>query len=144
MTDAKLWGIKNNKRVPIQQVVDAAPIVIDEKDPDLIFLNAKKVITTKNGKINYDKYSAGVPGIGGGGDVVGNTSTNTTGTTTTPEKPVKYDVPDLTDIESVTYEQYYDTVTKGAKVKAILKIRNSSVRGTDVVGVDARIYNPSA
>lgn len=144
MTDARLWGIKNNKRVPIQQVVDAAPIVIDEKDPDLIFLNAKKVITTKSGKINYDKYSAGIPGVGGGvgGDPGGGNTGG--GDDATPEKPVKYDVPDLTDIESITYEQYYDTVTKGAKVKAILKIRNSSIRGTDVVGVDARIYNPSA
>ena len=143
MINKDITGKKNNNRVPIQQVVDAAPIVIDEKDADLIFLNAKKVITTKGGKINYDKYASLIPGVGGGGDVGsgGDTGEDTGGG---GDKPVKYDVPDLTDIESITYEQYYDTVTRGAKVKAILKIRNSSVRGTEVVGVDARIYNPSA
>lgn len=57
------------------------------------------------------------------------------------EKP---DVPELTDIESVTYEQYYDAATKSAKYKVVVKIRNSSVNKTDVVGVDARIYNPLA
>jgi hypothetical protein len=141
MINKDITGKKNNNRVPIQQVVDAAPIVIDEKDADLIFLNAKKVITTKGGKINYDKYASLIPGVGGGGDGEGGDGDDDGGG---PDKPVRPDVPDLTDIESITYEQYYDTVTRGAKVKAILKIRNSSVRGTEVVGVDARIYNPSA
>ena len=141
MINKDITGKKNNNRVPIQQVVDAAPIVIDEKDADLIFLNAKKVITTKGGKINYDKYASLIPGVGGGGDGKGDDGGDDGGG---PDKPVRPDVPDLTDIESITYEQYYDTGTRGAKVKAILKIRNSSVRGTEVVGVDARIYNPSA
>ena len=54
------------------------------------------------------------------------------------------DTIDMTDIESVTYEQYYDTVSKLVKYKAILKIRNSSTNKANVEGVDARIYNPNA
>jgi len=50
----------------------------------------------------------------------------------------------MADIESITYEQYYDSVSKLVKYKAILKIRNSSKNQNNVAGVDARIYNPNA
>ena len=120
-------------RIPIQQIVDAAPIVIDENDPDLVFLSAKKVITTKNGKAVYDKYIGSVPG--GGGDGPGNPPEP-------PKPPVPVDIPSLSDIESITYEQYYDS-SKRARIKAIVKIRNSSLKAQEVEGVDARIYNPS-
>jgi hypothetical protein len=127
-------------RIPIQQIVDAAPIVIDENDPDLVFLSAKKVITTKNGKAVYDKYIGSVPGGGGdgsngGGDGPGNPPEP-------PKPPVPVDIPSLSDIESITYEQYYDS-SKRARIKAIVKIRNSSLKAQEVEGVDARIYNPS-
>lgn len=57
------------------------------------------------------------------------------------EKP---DIVSLSDIESITYEQYYDSLTKLIKYKAIIKIRNSSLNKNKVKGVDARIYNPNA
>jgi hypothetical protein len=57
---------------------------------------------------------------------------------------VEPDTVSMTDIESVTYEQYYDSVSKLVKYKTILKIRNSSLNKLDVEGVDARIYNPNA
>lgn len=125
-------------RIPIQQIVDAAPIVIDENDPDLVFLNPKKVITTKNGKAVYDKYVGYVPG-GGGGDGPGGPPEPPE----PPEPPVKPDIPSLSDIESITYEQYYDS-SKKARIKAIVKIRNSSLKAQEVEGVDARIYDPSS
>lgn len=128
-------------RVPSQEVVDAAPIVIDENDPDLIFLNAKKVITVKDGKTVYDKYMVANPGVGGetGG---GNNPPTDPSPPTPPTVPVKQDIPDLSDIESITYEQYYDS-SKKARIKAIIKVRNSSLKAQEVVGVDARVYNPS-
>ena len=53
------------------------------------------------------------------------------------------DIPSLSDIESIVYEPYYDTVSKLQKVRALIKIRNSSNNPTNIAGVDARIYNPS-
>jgi hypothetical protein len=128
-------------RIPIQQIVDAAPIVIDENDPDLVFLNPKKVITTKNGKVAYDRYMASVPG--GGGDGSGGGGDGPEGPPEPPKPPVKPDIPSLEDIESITYEQYYDSSNK-ARIKAIIKMRNSSLKPQEVEGVDARIYDPSA
>ena len=54
------------------------------------------------------------------------------------------DIVSLSDIESITYEQYYDSVTKLIKYRAIVKIRNGSLNKIKVKGVDARIYNPNA
>jgi hypothetical protein len=133
----------SNKRVPIHQVVDAAPIVIDEKDPDLIFLSPKKVIITKNGKAVYDKYSNGIPG---GGDLGGGNNnddgTIVVGPDLPKEEESQFDIPDLTDIEGIVYEQYYDAATKAPRYKAIITIRNSSSRSSEVQGVDARLFNP--
>jgi len=131
----------NNKRIPSQQVVDAAPIIIDENDPDLLFLRRSKVITTKGGKVDYSQFlgiSPAVldlpeppadpedPGPGTGGGIV------------------DLDVPQLADIESVSYEQYFDSITKSIKVKAIITVKNSSYRESDVKAVDARIFDASA
>ena len=128
-------------RIPIQQIVDGAPIVIDESDPDLTFLSPKKVVTIKNGKKVYDKYVAAIPS----GDNVSGISgvQNLVNATQLISPIVDLDIPDLSDIESITYEQYYDSL-KRVRVKAIIKIRNSSIAGKEVEGVDARIYDPSS
>ena len=55
---------------------------------------------------------------------------------------VASDVPQLSDIENVEYIKYFDPVTKVEKVKAIIKIRNSSKNKSNIAGVDARIYQP--
>lgn len=52
------------------------------------------------------------------------------------------DAPDLSDIENIDYVNYFDPVSKIEKLKVIIKIRNSSNRKSDVVGVDARVYQP--
>ena len=54
------------------------------------------------------------------------------------------DVPNLVDIESVNFEQYLDPVTKTQKIRALIKIRNSSKNPLGVEAVDARIFNPNS
>lgn len=49
------------------------------------------------------------------------------------------DAPSLTDIEDVKTEDYYDPVSKALKIRAKIKIRNSSRNKKNVAGVDARI-----
>ena len=63
-----------------------------------------------------------------------------------PEKPpvVKKDVPELSDIESITFQEDYDPATKLTTMTAFIKIRNSSINKENIAGVDARIYNPAA
>lgn len=53
------------------------------------------------------------------------------------------DTPDLSDIESIVVTQYKDTLGN-QKAKAVIKVRNSFSFPENVVGVDARIYNPFA
>lgn len=60
------------------------------------------------------------------------------------ESVVIPDTVDMTDIEDISYEQYYDSTSKLVRYKAIIKIRNSSTNKLNVEGVDARIYNPGA
>lgn len=149
MIDYKTWGIKNNKRVPIQQVVDAAPVIVEENDPDLLFLNPKKVIVVSGGKVIYDKYALRPSDYAGGnsGSGEGVPEEPPTGDDNSKDrdsfKEYIIDTPSISDIESIKYEQYYDTITKGAKYKAIIKIRNSSTKSSSVKGVDARVYNPA-
>jgi hypothetical protein len=52
------------------------------------------------------------------------------------EKP---DVPQLSDIESIQYFPYKDESTQITKIKAVIKIRNSSINKKNIAGVDARI-----
>lgn len=54
------------------------------------------------------------------------------------------DVPSLSDIESIVFEEYADSLTGVSKYNAIIKIRNSSKNKNTVSGVDARIYNPNS
>jgi hypothetical protein len=95
----------------------------------------------------YAKYNEPIPsGDGGNGSVAnvsGNTDTTDQDESDRPMPPVKLDVPELSDIESIIYEQYFDSL-KRARIKAIIKIRNSSIAGKEVEGVDARIYDPSS
>jgi len=123
------------KRIPSQNITEGSAIVLPENHPDLIFLNPNNVAIKKGGEFVFDKYLSG--GLQSPEEAsVPETATISTNTT--------IDAPGLTDIESVTYEQYYDATSKLVKYKAILKIRNSSSNPSNVQGVDARIYNPNA
>jgi hypothetical protein len=128
------------KRIDKKDITEGTPLVIPANHPDTVFLNPNNYISIKGTTLDYAKYQTSNPyatGITGSGDTA-----NITPVITQPQP--QNDVPDLTDIESVTYEQYYDSVSKLVKVKAILKIRNSSKSTVSVAGVDARIYNPNA
>ncbi len=129
-------------KIPGPNVVQGPKPVLSEDNPDTIWISPEKYLKVKAGKISYDNY-------------LSNISASSPAQTQTPseimallkkttEGAVKPDTVDLTDIESITYEQYYDSVSKLIKYKAIIKIRNSSVNKTNVEGVDARIYNPNA
>jgi hypothetical protein len=121
------------KNIPSENVTRGFPIVLPANHPDLIWLNANEVIITEASE-DFE-YQA------------------------SPFKPLDkslvvdpegeeleddtIDKVDLTDIESVTYTKYYDSVTKATKYKAVVKVRNSSLDKSNVRGVDARLYDPS-
>jgi hypothetical protein len=121
------------KNIPSEQITHGFPIVLPKNSPDLLWLNPREVLIGKATDIeNYltlpfrstENLEGDGDGDGGSGDE-------------------SVDKVDLTDIESITYTKYYDSVTKATKYKAVIKIRNSSSDKSNVQGVDARIYNPS-
>jgi hypothetical protein len=130
-------------RVPEQSLVQTKPLVVDENDPALQFLDRSKVVIRKSDGTTYDKYLSAPPIVGAGsGSVAAGVQGLVAGQGGTV---IKVDTIDMTDIEGIpTYEQYYDPVSKLVKYKVILKIRNSSSKNANVKGVDARIYNPGA
>jgi hypothetical protein len=121
------------KNIPSENVTRGFPIVLPANHPDLIWLKASDVLITEASEdLEYqaspfrqtDKSLVEDPE----GEFVADDST---------------DKVDLTDIENITYTKYYDSVTKATKYKAVIKIRNSSLDKSNVLGVDARLYNPS-
>lgn len=54
----------------------------------------------------------------------------------------KIDVPNLNDIEIILpIEKYFDAVTKEEKARVKIKVKNSSIKSDEVVGIDIRIIN---
>jgi hypothetical protein len=132
------------KRLPQSNVVQGTLPVLNENNADAFFLKPNSFLKIKDGSVTYDNYltsaSAISPIAASQPDLNGLISSSGI----LPVPIIKPDTVELTDIESITYEQYYDSVSKIVKYKAILKIRNSSINNTEVQGVDARIYNPNA
>lgn len=79
------------------------------------------------------------PGTGVTGATGATGETGSTGGVTIIEK----DLVQLTDIESVTFEEYEDPKTKIVKIRAYIKVRNGSLKPKDVAGVDVRIFDDS-
>lgn len=129
-------------KIPKPNVVEGPKPVLDENNPDTVWLSPDKYLKVKAGTISYDNYTNNISGLSGGPSNL-NSLLNSSRYLATQDL-VKPDTIDLSDIESVNYEQYYDPISKLVKYKAIIKIRNSSVNKTSVEGVDARIYNPNA
>lgn len=120
----------NPSRVGSKNVVDGTPIVLSDTNPELVFLSPKNVLVTKAGSLTFDKYLGTEKFAILEGTFIEE-----------PEEPK--DTVQLTDIESITYELY--SLEDGTqKVRAILKIRNSSKTKEDVIGVDARVANLGA
>lgn len=120
---------KDTNRVDGKSVVVGPPIVLPKNSPDRVFLRRTVGIDIEEGS-----KSNGVSpfAIGsGGGDSGGTTPVD-------PNPPVEInDIPQLSDIENITYQQYYNS-SNAIRIKAIIKIRNSSKNKANVIGVDAR------
>ena len=134
------------KRVPKQAIVKDAPIILSKGHPDLTFLG--DALETDAAKFLSSRYLNGsFAGSNSGNDGRGSTGPTGPSGPSGPSGPglpeVVIDVPSLSDIESITYEEYPDA-TGVMKYRAVLKIRNSSLNKDNIAGIDARIYNPNS
>jgi hypothetical protein len=122
---------KDTNRVDGKSVVVGPPIVLPKNSPDRVFLRRTVGIDIEEGF-----SSNGVsPFLMGSGSGIGGPGGRT------PEDPnppgAISDIPQLSDIENITYQQYYNSAN-AVRIKAIIKIRNSSKNKANVIGVDAR------
>jgi hypothetical protein len=117
---------QDNNRVDGKSVVTGPPIVLSKKSPDRVFLRRTIGIDIDGGTSTNTTSPFSIGGGSGGSNP------------SDPNPPVEIgDIPQLTDIENITYQQYYDTFNS-IRIKAIIKIRNSSKNKANVAGVDAR------
>jgi len=116
----------DENRIDGKSIVVGPPIVLPKNSPDRVFVRKTVGLDIEEGSSSQLATPFYLGGSGGG---------------TTPEDPnlpgPVTDIPQLTDIENITYQQYYDTFNS-IRIKAIIKIRNSSKNKPNVVGVDAR------
>lgn len=127
------------KRVPKSNIVSGSKRVLPAGHPDLIWYDPSEVIVIGEDS-EYRVSGTGIPRSG-----------SSVGGPLDPEAPEKekdaeenagseetIDVPQLSDIESITPEEYKngEGVTK---IRLRIKIRNSSKNKNNVGGVDARL-----
>jgi hypothetical protein len=140
----------DNKRIPAARVVQAAKPIIKKDSRLSIWMDPSKVLIVDANQVagqpepSYpissslsSPTSLVAPGL---------PSSKTDATITESdisEYLTRTDTPDLSDIESIVVTQYKDTLGN-SKAKAVIKVRNSFSFPENVVGVDARIYNPFA
>lgn len=120
---------QDENRTDGKSIVVGPPIVLPKNSPDRVFVRKTVGIDIDEGSTTNLTSPFSIGGGSGGGS--GSTPPD-------PNLPtVLDDIPQLTDIENITYQQYYDTFNS-IRIKAIIKIRNSSKNKSNVVGVDAR------
>jgi hypothetical protein len=129
-------------KIPGPNVVKGPKPVLSEDNPDTLWLSPDEYLKIKAGSLSYNNYLSSISASSP--SQVQSPVSNLVSPNLFADEVLKPDTVDLTDIESITYEQYYDSVSKLIKYKAIIKIRNSSATKEDIQGVDARIYNPNA
>lgn len=130
-----------NKRLSLNDLNRGQVFVLTESSPETVLAFPGTYLILKGSSTDYSKYltaslySATSPGtyVNYDGDTAGDS----------PTLEDLLDIPELSDIENISYEPYYDIATKVQKVRAILKIRNSSQNKINVDGVDIRISNPN-
>ena len=117
---------RNKNRTDQKEILVGPPVVLPLNSPDRVFVRKSAILDIEDG--SQPKLPTPF-GIGsGGGSSVGSD----------PNLPIAIlDIPQLTDIENVTYVQYFDAFNS-IRIKAIVKIRNSSKVKDNVIGVDAR------
>jgi len=121
---------QDENRVDSKSVVVGPPIVLPVDSPDYVFVRKNIALSVDGGK-TANLASPFSVGAGSGGSAGGSVKPD-------PNLPTDVtDIPQLTDIENITYQQYYDTFNS-IRIKAIIKIRNSSKNKANVIGVDAR------
>ncbi len=119
---------QDENRVDSKSIVVGPPIVLPSDSPDYVFVRRNIALDVEGGKTASLASPFSLGGSSGGG---GSAQAD-------PNLPVAInDIPQLTDIENITYQQYYDTFNS-IRIKAIIKIRNSSKNKSNVIGVDAR------
>lgn len=118
----------DENRTDGKSIVVGPPIVLPKNSPDRVFVRKTVGLDIDEGSTTNltIPFALGVGSGGGGGSSADQTLPG-----------VLDDIPQLTDIENITYQQYYDTFNS-IRIKAIIKIRNSSKNKSNVSGVDAR------
>jgi hypothetical protein len=127
-----------NIRIPAQNIVKGKTPVVEEGGVELMFLKPSEVIIRgKNSTTDTEKFLSSTPLAFDVQDTVlpedPNADTSLTG------MEAAFDFPSITDLENISFEEYYDPIKKAKRIKATLKIRNSSANKSNVISVDARI-----
>ena len=121
------------KRVSKSSIVSTTKRVLPAGHPDLVWYDPNEVIIVGE-ESEYKVSGTGVSSFLSG--------SLTSGSPISAQEIISEsaDVPQLSDIEDIQYIKYFDPVSKIEKLKAIIKIRNSSKNKENIAGVDARIY----
>jgi hypothetical protein len=131
-----------SKRIDVKDLTRGAIIALPSDHPDAIHLHPNDYIAIKSGSIDYSRYlNSNLYSTSGG------SSLSEPAKEQEIDAPVfgeSLDIPSLSDIESIVYEPYYDPVLKVQKVRALIKIRNSSGNPANIAGIDARIFNQTS
>jgi hypothetical protein len=128
----------DNNRVDGKSVVTGSPIVLPKNSPDRVFLRKTVGIDIEEGTKTEGVTPFLMGSSGSGSPGSSSVSEANKKLPPDPNPPAEIiDIPQLTDIENITYQQYFDTFNS-VRIKAIIKIRNSSLKKKDVIGVDAR------
>lgn len=140
----------DDKRIPAARVVRAKRPIIKKDSRLSIWMDPSEVlIVDTDGSISNSGSSYSMSSLLANPATIvapGLPSIKTDATITEPEVSQflnRTDSPDLSDIEEITVTQYKDSLGN-SKAKAVIKVRNSFPFPENVVGVDARIYNPFA
>jgi len=129
------------KRIKSKDVVPKGSIILKSTSPDLLWVGANpSVVTYDDTGYELNKYLGGPVESETASDELELENLSVQGSLELSE----IDTVDMTDIENVTFEEYFDLSTKITKYNVYIKIRNGSSKSASVAGVDARIYDAAA
>lgn len=131
---------KQYTRVDYKDLTRGQILALVQDHPDTFFLHPSGYLLVKGDQIDFSSYLVQAPFSSGSESSYVNIDGEVPVASTFDQL---LDIPNLTDIESIVYEPYYDATSKLQKVRAILKIRNSSKNELGVESVDVRIFNPN-